>query len=143
MENKELEIVKVELPLYQICESMEEIQKVKVNIFRLTLEELIYEKMFILFERLFVADNEYEDAKIELQMETDKLLLETDFKSKGLTNEKMRTAYMKPLLANLEDNKEEKAEKVKFYEAKLKIINDLINLRKFELKIETNLQKEE
>lgn len=142
MENKEIEIVKVELPLYQICESME-IQKVKVNIFKLTLEELIYEKMFILFERLFVADNEYEDAKIELQMETDKLLLETDFKSKGLTNEKMRTAYMKPLLANLEDNKEEKAEKVKFYEAKLKIINDLINLRKFELKIETNLQKEE
>ena len=58
MENTEnIEKKKVEIPAYQVCEHMKEIQDVTANIFRLNLEELIYEKMFILFERLFVADN--------------------------------------------------------------------------------------
>ena len=144
MENTEtIEIKKVELPAYQVCEHMKEINDVTANIFRLNLEELIYEKMFILFEKLFVADNKYQDAKVELQTQSDKLLLETDFKSMGLTNEKQRNAYMKPLLAELEDKKEEATANVKFYENKLKILNDLISLRKMELRIETQLKEEE
>ncbi len=147
MENTEtIEIKKVELPAYQVCEHMQEIEKVKVNIFRLNLEELIFEKMFLIFEKLFVADNRLEDNKVKLQLKRDELLLETDFSAvlgKSRTNKEEREAYIKPFLADLENKVDECNDKVKFYENKLKILNDLIELRKFELKIETHLQEED
>ena len=147
MENKnEIEIKKVEMPQYQICEHMADMQEVKISIFRLNLEELIYEKMYLLFEKLFINDNKCEDAKIQLQLKRDKLLLETDFSKelgKSRTNKEEREAYIKPFLAECEDKVDEYTALVKNYETKIKIINDLISLRKLELKIETTLQEED
>lgn len=133
----------VEVPKYLIAESIEDMKNIKISLFDLNLEELVYEKMSILFEKLYQANNNLEDAKVNLQIETDKILLETDFKSLGLTNEKMRQAHIKTLTTGLEDKVDEKKEIVQFYKNKLTIINDLITVRKLELKIEANLQREE
>lgn len=147
MENKEqIEVKKVELPQYMICEHMKDMQEVAVSIFRLNLEELIFEKMYLLFEKLFIADNKMEDAKIQLQLQRDKLLLETDFSKelgKSRHNKEEREAYIKPFLAECEEKVDECETKVKTYETKLKIINDLISMRKLELRIETTLKEEE
>jgi len=143
MENT-IEVKKVELPFHQIAESISDFENgEKVNIFRCNLEELIYEKMFIMFEKYIPAVEELQTKKLDLQLATDKILLETDFKSLGLTNEKMRNAHIKPLVAGQEDAVDDWECKVRHYKAKLELINDLISARKLELKIETNLQKEE
>ena len=77
-------------------------------------EELIRNKDIVLF-RL----REYE---IQLLRKESKLLLETDFKELGLTNEKQRTAYVNNECIELK-------EAIKAHKASIEIINDLLRLR--------------
>ena len=132
-----------EMPQYLICENTLEYFNQKVSIFNLNLEELVYEKMFLMFEKLTPANAKLQNAEIELETVTQKLLLETDFKSLGLTNEKMRTAHIKNCTAELTQKIDEIRKEAVFYKSKITIINDLIETRRFELKIENTLNEEE
>ena len=133
---------KIEINDYLKCEFKLE-AGVTTSILNLNLEELVYEKMYLMFEKLAPANANLEKCKIKLQLKSDVILLETDFKKLGLTNEKMRNAYVKPLVAEFEDRVDLAKEKVVYYKAKLEIINDLIQTRSLELKIENNLMEED
>lgn len=130
------EVVEVELPLYMKAESTGEVD---VNIMDLQLMDLIFEKMFLLFQRLQPAMKDLENAKIELQNNKDKLLLETNFK-KELGESRptiaMKEAYMKPLLSKFEDKVDEYNDLVVFYKDKINVVNDLIKAQRTLLTIE-------
>ena len=142
-----IELKEVKLPKYQIVEHMKDMQDVTVNLFKLNLEELVFEKMYILFEKLNVANNNLESAKVERQQLKDKLLVETDFKAElGISTKPTiadKEAVMQPQLAPFDDKIDKCTEEVEFYKNKLTIINDLINTRRLELKIETALHGED
>ncbi|WP_458454395.1 hypothetical protein [Methanobrevibacter sp.] len=130
------------IPLYKVAEHQIEEGGVYMPIFELKLEGCIYEKMFLLFEKLQPVQNQLEDAKIDVEIKKHKLLLETDF-SKALgktrTNKEEREAYIKPLLAD-EENLVDELENLKvFYTNKINILNDLINMKRTLLKIEGDL----
>ena len=72
----------------------------------------------------------------ELKKEETRLLLETDFKGLGLTNEKQRTSYVNEATASLKTLIDEIRFAVKQDENDLEIINDLIKLRLMEVKTE-------
>ena len=136
---------KVEMPKYLICEFKEQMGIIS-PIFDLKLEDLVYEKMFLLFERLQPLNNKIAEAEVELQTNKDKLLLETDFKTVLGENRPtiaMKEAYMKPLLAEYENKLDELTDSKVFYNNKLTILNDLIKTRRLELKIEGNLHEGE
>lgn len=134
------------MPKYLICEFKQE-QGVLSPIFDLNLEDLVYEKMFLLFERLQPLNNKIADAEVELQTNKDKLLMETDFKKElGITTKPTiadKEAVMRPLLAKYENNLDELTDSKVFYTNKLTILNDLIKTRRLELKIEGNLHEGE
>ena len=133
------------MPKYLICEFKQEMGVIS-PIFDLKLEDLVYEKMFILFEKLQPLNNKIAEAEVELQTNKDKLLLETDFKKELGENRPtiaMKEAYMKPLLAEYEDKVDELTDSKVWYNNKLTILNDLIKTRRLELKIEGNLHEEE
>ena len=138
---------KVELPKYMVCEHTLEMFNRQVSIFNLNLEELVFEKMHIMFEKLIPANATKDNNKIALQMEKERLLRELDFKAElGITTKPTiadKDAVMRPYLSEFENKLDESKEEVEFYENKLIIINDLIKTRRLELKIETALQEEE
>ena len=132
------------IPIYELSESKLELTETKTSIFKLDLQELIYEKMFLLFEKLQVNENKLAEAEIDLQICKDKLLLETDFNEvlgKSRTNQAERDAYMKPFLAEHENKIDEYNTVVKFYKTKLNIINDLITAKRTLLTIEGALHE--
>lgn len=136
---------KVEIPKYLQAEHLLE-AGVTASIFDLKLEDLVYEKMVLMFEKYNPAVKNLDTAKIDLQMQKDKLLLETDFKT--VLNESrptvaMKEAYIKPLVAQFEDKVDECKDQVEYYKSKLAIVNDLIKNRRIELKIENTLLEED
>jgi hypothetical protein len=84
----------------------------------MTCEELIQNKDYCLTELTL--------AQKELTKKENELLLNTDFKAEGCTNEKQRTAYV---------NQKVTAEKAKVdgYKNSLNILNDLLRLRMIEM----------
>ena len=133
-----------ELPAYQITESLLE-TNLKVSIFDLNLEQLIFEKMFILFEKYQMLQKQRDTVEIEMQLCKDKLLLETDFE-KELDKKRPtiaeKDAYMKPYLVKFEEDLDKLDYNLQFYKNKLVIINDLIKSRRLMLDIENAISKE-
>ena len=87
-------------------------------IYDMTCEELIQNKDYCLTE-LTLAQN-------DLMKKENELLLNTDFKAEGCTNEKQRTAYVQERVTT------EKA-RVDGYKNSLTILNDLLKLRLMEM----------
>ena len=81
--------------------------------------ELIHNKDIVQY-RLTQKEIEYKKQEAEL-------LLNTDFKELGLTNEKMRTAYVTNSLIDLKED-------IELHKNSLNIINDLIRIRSQEVK---------
>lgn len=141
------DIEKVEIkqmPEYLVCETVRNQTGDIVSIMDLQLPQLIFEKMFLLFERLRFAENNLETAKIDLQNKKDTLLLETDFKT--VLNESrptvaMKEAYMKPHLADFENKVDKYNQQAVFYKDKISIINDLIRKERLLLEIEGGLKQ--
>ena len=137
---------KVELPFYRVTESLLDSQNLLIDIFDLNLEQLIFEKMFILFQRLDVAETNLEDSKVELLLKKEKLMLETDFDEvlgKTKHNKDEREAWMRPHLTKFEDNVDTFKHDIKFYKNKLNILNDLISMKRNLLKVEYALTNAE
>jgi len=128
----------------EICESKQDIFGLTVTIMDLQLQDLIFEKMYILFQKLQPAIKDLETAKIDLQVNKDKFLLETDFEKelgKSRTNKDERMAVIKPLLAPFEDKVDKFEDTVTFYKNKLNILNDLIKAQRTLLTIEGALKQ--
>ena len=87
-------------------------------IYDMSVEELIQNKDYCLTE-LTLAQN-------DLMKKENELLLNTDFKAEGCTNEKQRTAYVQERVTT------EKA-RVDGYKNSLTILNDLLKLRLMEM----------
>lgn len=87
-------------------------------LYDLTPEELIRNKDMVLF-RL----REYE---IKLMKKETEILLTTDFKDLGLTNEKQRAAYVNQQTVELKES-------IKAHKHSITIINDLLKLRLLEI----------
>lgn len=87
-------------------------------IYDMSAEELIQNKDYCLTE-LTLAQN-------DLMKKENELLLNTDFKAEGCTNEKQRTAYITERVTT------EKA-RVDGYKNSLTILNDLLKLRLMEM----------
>lgn len=131
------------MPLYMVSESKQQYYNQIINIMGLNLEDLIFEKMFILFEKLTKCQTDAETAKIELQLTRSKLLMETDFSAvlgKSRTNKEEREAYMKPHLAEYKEAVEQAEAQTKFYKNKIKILNDLIKAKALALELEGALK---
>lgn len=134
--------VKVEIPEYEISESAKEMGIVK-SIFNLSLDDLVYEKMFILFEKQNPLEKDLIKAKQDLKLKKDELLRTIDFK-KELNIETKPTiadkdAVMKPHLQVFEDKINTAKDEISKYKDKLVIINDLIKNKRLQLKIEGGL----
>ena len=67
------------------------------------------------------------ELEIELMKKETELLLTTDFKAEGLTNEKQRTAYVNKQTVDLK-------EAIKAHKHSLTIVDDLLKLRLMEVK---------
>lgn len=129
---------------WEISDSKKDLTGAIVSIMDLRLNDLIFEKMYLLFQKLQPALKEQESAKIELQFNKDKLLLETDFKTElgeSRPTVAMKEAYMKPLLVTYEDKLDKCNDTVDFYKNKLTIINDLIKAQRLLLDIEGALHE--
>ena len=110
----------------------------------LQLKDLIFEKMYLLFQKLQPAMSNLEYAEIELKTEENKLLLETDFEKelgKSRTNKDERNAFIKPLLSKYEEKVDDLDYEVKFYKNKIEILNDLIKAQRTLLTIEGALKQ--
>ena len=70
----------------------------------------------------------------ELKNAENNLYLKTDFKSQGLTNEKMRNAFVSDAVSSLRFEVDDAKYKLKQQENVLIILNDLIALRMQEVK---------
>ena len=89
-------------------------------LFDYDVEELIRNKDIVQF-RLHEFERDYKIQEAEL-------LLNTDFKELGLTNEKMRNAYITNELIDLKGS-------IELHKNSLNIINDLIKLRLIEMEV--------
>ena len=69
------------------------------------------------------------ELEIQLLKKEADILLNTDFKAEGLTNEKQRTAYVNQKTIDLK-------EAIKAHKHSLEIVNDLLKLRLLEVKKE-------
>lgn len=143
--SEQIEQVKViNIPNYQLCESIFNKTGEIVSIMNLQLEQLIFEKMYLLFEKLRISENNLESAKIELEIEKNRLLLETDFEKelgKSRTNKDERMAVIKPFLAKFEEEVDNENSNVIFYKDKLSVINDLIKKERLLLRIGGDLKE--
>ena len=129
---------------WEVCESKHDMFGLTVSIMDLKLQDLIFEKMYLLFQKLQPAMKNWESAKIELQDKKDDLLLNTDFKEK--LNESrptvaMKEAYIKPLVIKQQQKVDEFEDSVVFYKNKLNILNDLIKAQRTLLDIEGALKQ--
>ena len=118
---------------WEVCESKQDMFGLTVSIMDLKLQDLIFEKMYLLFQKLQPAMKNLESAKIELQDKKDDLLLNTDFKEK--LNESrptvaMKEAYIKPLVIKQQQKVDKFEDTVTFYKNKLNILNDLIKAQR-------------
>ena len=83
-------------------------------LFTYNAEELIRNKDIVLLR--------LRQLEIDLLKKESELLLNTDFKAEGLTNEKQRTAYVNSKTVELK-------EAIKAHKHSLEIVNDLLKLR--------------
>lgn len=141
----ETENVKAEetkMPAYMIAEHLK--NEGDYSIFNLNLEQLIFEKMVLLFEKLQKLQNDLKYAEIALKDRKQQLLLETDFK-KELGESRptiaMKEAWMKPYLTEFEAKVESINDELVFYKNKLNIINDLIKHKRLLLQVEGGLKE--
>ena len=93
----------------------------KKCLFNYNAEELIRNKDIVLLR--------LRQLEIKLLKKESELLLTTDFKAEGLTNEKQRTAYVNSKTVELKDS-------IKAHKHSLEIVNDLLKLRLIEVKKE-------
>ena len=93
----------------------------KKCLFNYNAEELIRNKDIVLLR--------LRQLEIKLLKKESELLLTTDFKAEGLTNEKQRTAYVNSKTVELKDS-------IKAHKHSLEIVNDLLKLRLLEVKKE-------
>ena len=129
---------------WEVCESKQDMFAQTVSIMDLQLKDLIFEKMYLLFQKLQPAMSNLEYAEIELKTEENKLLLETDFEKelgKSRTNKDERNAFIKPLLSKYEEKVDDLDYEVKFYKNKIEILNDLIKAQRTLLTIEGALKQ--
>ena len=89
-------------------------------------EELIRNKDIVQFRLT--------ELEIEFKKQEAELLLNTDFKELGLTNEKQRTAYVQDASSNDRFELDQIRFEYKQQEDDLEILNDLIKLRLQEVK---------
>lgn len=136
------ETEETKMPAYMIAEHLK--TQGDYSIFNLNLEQLIYEKMVLLFEKLQRLQNDLKFAEIALKDRKDTLLLETDFKKElgeSRPTVAMKEAWMKPYLAELEADVDLKSDEILFYKNKLTIINDLIKHKRLLLQVEGGLKE--
>ena len=69
-----------------------------------------------------IVQHRLTELEIEYKKQEAELLLNTDFKELGLTNEKMRTAYVTNQLIDLKES-------IELHKNSLNIVDDLIRLR--------------
>lgn len=133
---------KIVIPEYEISESAKEMGIMK-SIFNLSLDDLVYEKMFIMFEKLNPLEKDLVKAKQDLKAKKDELLRTIDFKKElNITTKPTiadKDAVMKPHLQEFEDKINTANEDIKKYKDKLVIINDLINNKRVQMKVEGGL----
>ena len=133
---------KIVIPEYEISESAKEMGIMK-SIFNLSLDDLVYEKMFIMFEKLNPLEKDLVKAKQDLKAKKDELLRTIDFKKElNITTKPTiadKDAVMKPQLQEFEDKINTANEDIKKYKDKLVIINDLINNKRVQMKVEGGL----
>lgn len=133
---------KIVIPEYEISESAKEMGIIK-SIFNLSLDDLVYEKMFIMFEKLNPLEKDLVKAKQDLKAKKDELLRTIDFKKElNITTKPTiadKDAVMKPHLQEFEDKINTANEEIKKYKDKLVIINDLIDNKRVQLKVEGGL----
>lgn len=132
----------VVIPEYEISESAKEMG-INKSIFTLNLDDLVYEKMFILFELLDPAERVLLNTQQEMKNKKDELLRTIDFKKElNITTKPTiadKDAVMKPHLQEFENTIKTTKDDIKLYENKLVIINDLIKNKRLQLKIEGGL----
>lgn len=132
---------------YEICEFIkEETDGLKTSIFDLKLDALVFEKMFIMFEKVAPAQRKLDEEQVTLQTKKDNLLRTLDFKE--LTGESrptiaMKDAVMQPQLQEHEDKIKSLKQDLECYKNKLTILNDLIKNQRLMIKIESALEVEE
>ena len=90
-------------------------------LFNYNAEELIRNKDIVLLR--------LRQLEIKLMKKEADILLNTDFKAEGLTNEKQRTAYVNSKTVDLKES-------IKAHKHSLEIVNDLLKLRLQEVKNE-------
>lgn len=133
-----------EMPEYLVCETVRNQTGDIVSIMDLQLPQLIFEKMYLLFEKLRIHENNLETLKVKLQKDKDALLLETDFKKElgeSRPTVAMKEAYIKQFTGDTEKQIEDSNAQVTFYKDKLAIINDLIRKERLLLEIEGALKQ--
>lgn len=124
------------LASYIVAESL--INQGEFSIFNLNLEQLIFEKMILLFEKMQPAQNDLKSAEIELSIIKNNLFMEIDFKKElgeSRPTVAMKEAYIEPQIAEYKDKVDTAQEKVDFYKNKLNIINDLIKHKRLLLQV--------
>ena len=133
---------KIVIPEYEISESAKEMGIMK-SIFNLSLDDLVYEKMFIMFEKQNPLEKDLIKVKQDLNAKKDELLRTIDFKKElNITTKPTiadKDAVMKPHLKEFEDKINTANEDIKKYKDKLVIINDLINNKRVQMKVEGGL----
>ena len=133
---------KIVIPEYEISESAKEMGIMK-SIFNLSLDDLVYEKMFIMFEKQNPLEKDLIKVKQDLKAKKDELLRIIDFKKElNITTKPTiadKDAVMKPHLKEFEDKINTANEDIKKYKDKLVIINDLINNKRVQMKVEGGL----
>lgn len=137
------EVKKPQIPFYLTSESKLQETGNVYNIFDLNLEEVVYEKMFILFEKYQVIQKKLDDAKVELQIKKEEMLMSVDFKKELDSNRPTiaeKDAYMRPFLAEYEEKVDKLNYDLKYYSDKLKVLNDLISTKRLMLEIEASLK---
>ncbi|MBQ8017483.1 MAG: hypothetical protein IJ258_05185 [Methanobrevibacter sp.] len=130
------------IPEYEISESAREMG-ISKSIFNLSLDDLVYEKMFLMFEKISPLEKTLFNTKQDLKNKKDELLRTIDFKKElNITTKPTiadKDAVMKPHLQEFEDKINTANEDIKKYKDKLVIINDLIDNKRVQLKVEGGL----
>ena len=133
---------KIVIPEYEISESAREMG-ISKSIFNLSLDDLVYEKMFLMFEKISPLEKTLFNTKQDLKNKKDELLRTIDFKKElNITTKPTiadKDAVMKHHLKEFEDKINTANEDIKKYTDKLVIINDLIDNKRVQLKVEGGL----
>ena len=99
-------------------------------LFKLGLKALIKAKSDAL---ILLRELELLNAKHDLAVKERNILLTTDFKDLGLTNEKMRSAYVNKQLSDYKVKIDVQKHRITSKKDDIEIINDLIQLNELEL----------